>query len=158
MKIKFKKPKMLKKNKPEKNISYVKKMIKRLPETQRMQIASQMWLGTSLTNTPTILKPFMRMFEDANNLAAGKVWEKIIKQTEEFILNPSTLTTNYKNKLLKMYKKEPTNLKKLTEFFKQDCKNMSWFKSFIPKDLKESENREFKQHVDFWLNDIPIKE
>jgi hypothetical protein len=154
MKLKFKKPNMLKKNKPEKNISFVKKMIKRMPENQRMLIATQMWMGTSLTNTPKMLKPFMRMFEDANNMAAGKTWEKIRKQTDNFILNPSTLTIDYKNKLIKMYKKEPDNLKKLKEFFDQDCKDMVWFKSFIPKDLKESEDREFKEHIDFWINDV----
>jgi Asp-tRNA(Asn)/Glu-tRNA(Gln) amidotransferase B subunit len=153
MKLKFKTPNILKKNKPEKNISFVKKMIRKMPEDKRLQIATQMWLGTPLTNTPSMLKPFMRMFEDANKMAPGNHWKKIIAETNDFILNPLNLTTDYKNKILKAYRQEPENLKKLTDFFDNDCKNMKWFKSFIPNDLKESEDREFKAHLDFWLND-----
>jgi len=153
----FRKPKILKKNKPEKNISFVKKMIRKIPENQRLLVATQMWLGTPLTNTHPMLKPFMRMFEDANKMAPGNHWKKIIAETNDFILNPSSLTTEYKNKLLKAYRQEPENLTKLNEFFNNDCKDMDWFKSFIPDDLKKSEDREFQEHLDFWLNDISLE-
>lgn len=138
---------------PNEQISFVKRALKKIPLEQRQLIAAQMWHGQPIEKLPLHLRPFKIMFEDANKQAIGKAWEELALQTQQFIKDQSNLV-EYKKKLLnETYKNEPELRNKLINFFNDGCKDMDWFSKTIPKDIKLSRDKQFKEHLEFWCND-----
>ena len=150
MKSLFKKIKL---NNDKKNINFVKRAIHKLPETQRLIIANQMWLGTEIKNLPFALKPFKIMFEDANKNAIGKAWETLENETQNYIqvkMSNDEMDA-YEKKLLKeTYKDEPDKLVWLNSWFNSPDKNMKEFEETILKDIKESKAKAYKKHLEDW--------
>jgi hypothetical protein len=138
-----------------KQISMVKKILKKIPEDKRHLVAATMWRGTTVKHMPITLLPVKHIIKDANNHSPHKEWSKLKSECEKFLNGhyDEEWFGYFKNKLLnKTYKKEPELREKLVDFFECGAKDLDWFEKTILTDVFESEKKMYKKHMKFWLD------
>lgn len=124
-------------------------MLKRLPKEQRHMIAVQMWFGTEIKKVPIHLLPFKMMFEDANNNATGKKWKTIIDGNTQIKKMSEKKFLAHKKLLESVYPKHDPLYDGLQDFFVS--KDFKWFEKNIVPDCVKAMERDYKKHMDFWL-------
>jgi hypothetical protein len=151
MKLKFLKPKI--NNDPNKQITFVKRALKKIPLYQRQTIANQMWFGTQITNLPLHLKPFKIMFEDANKQAIGKAWETLEKEVKDYCdikMNHQQIKEFEKKLVQETYKGDKEKLVFLKTFFESNVRDFDLFRKVILEDVFESKAKAYQEHLKFW--------
>lgn len=150
MHIDFKTPKV----DPAKSINIVKRALRRMPEAQRMLIANQMWNGTDVKHLPTAMIPFRRAIEDANAHAIGKAWKDIEDKTIKYLdrlMTPHEEEEYFRKLLTVTYKQEPEKKKFIVHHIESKEKDFVEFKKEILDDIQTCRDKEFKEHLLFWV-------